>query len=110
MDLSLMYPSDWLAAADLKGDTPVTVESVKQEQLQMEDGSKTDKWVLSFVGCTKRVVLNKTNAKLIASSTGERDGDNWVGKQITLYPTQCRAFGETVPCIRVRAPKSGGMR
>jgi hypothetical protein len=52
------------------------------------------------------MVMNKTNAKLIASHYGD-DTDNWTGKEITLYPTTCQAFGETVPCIRVRGKKGG---
>ena len=48
-------------------------------------------------------VLNKTNAKLIAKHLHEPKAINWPGAKITLSPETCEAFGEMVPCIRVKA-------
>jgi phage-related protein len=47
-------------------------------------------------------VLCKTTANQIAESLTEKKAVKWAGRQITLYPTQCEAFGKTVDCIRVR--------
>ena len=49
------------------------------------------------------MVLNKTNAGIIAKLYGT-DTDAWVGKKIVIYATTCKAFGETVECVRVKAP------
>lgn len=107
-DISVMFPNDYLAAADLQGkDCEVTIESVTQEALKTTDGQSEDKWILRFVGKRKKMVCNKTNAKLIAAYLNERDSDNWPNKSIILYPTTCQAFGKTEPCIRVRPPKGG---
>jgi hypothetical protein len=46
-------------------------------------------------------VLNRTNAKRIAKLYGP-DTDKWLGKPITLYPSECDFGDETVPCLRVR--------
>ena len=45
--------------------------------------------------------LNSTNCKTIAAMYGN-DTANWIGKRITLYPTQTSFGSETVDCIRVR--------
>jgi len=98
----LMFPTEFLAAEDLGGkDYDVTIESVQAESLRTTDGA-ADKFTIRFKGARKRLVLNKTNAKLIAAATGQPEARKWPGKRITLYPTNCQAFGETVTCIRVR--------
>lgn len=98
----LMFPTEFLASEDLGGkDFDVTIESVQAESLRTTDGA-TDKFTVRFKGARKRLVLNKTNAKLIAMATGEPEARKWPGKRITLYGTTCAAFGETVTCIRVR--------
>jgi len=47
------------------------------------------------------VVLNKTNAKIIASLHGN-ETDDWPGKKIILYATEVDFRGEIVDAIRVR--------
>jgi len=97
-----MFPTEFIACEDLCGkDVTVTIEAVRSEQLRTTEGTE-QKYTIRFVGKTKRLVLNKTNAKLIATATGIAAADKWKGQRITLYGTQCAAFGATVPCIRVR--------
>ena len=49
----------------------------------------------------KKLWCNKTNGRTIAKLYGKTE--NWIGKRITLFPTDTRgAGGQTVPCIRVR--------
>ena len=110
MHVSLMFPSDYLCAADLnEKDFPLTVESVTQKDLRMDDGSSEPKWIIAFVGATKTLVLNKTNAKMISSIHGT-ESEGWVGKEVTLFPTTCQSFGATVECIRVRGVHGGGLK
>lgn len=96
----LLFPSKYVAACDLKGDTTVTIESLKINQLETENGPE-DRPVMRFRKHTKGMVLNKTNAKKIAKLYGPETND-WVGQRIILFPTTCEAFGDTVECIRVR--------
>ena len=96
MRINDLYPSKYLRAGDLDGDTPVTMKSLILEEI---NGEK--KPVLYFEEPLKPMVLNKTNGKTIANLHGS-ETDNWPGKRIILYPTEVDFRGETVDAIRVR--------
>ena len=99
-----MFDSRWLYAHDLNGkDVTLTISKVEKGELLNQDQKTEHKPVLSFVEpkSNKRLVLNKTNAKTVATLYGN-SVSGWVGKRITLYPTTTRAFGQTVDCIRIR--------
>lgn len=113
MDVRLLYPSLYLGSADLHGkDVPLTIRRVVVEELKTERGP-TKKPIVYFVETKaaaekagtpekeKRLVMNKTNAMVIASMHGN-ELDNWPGKRVTLYPTKAEAFGKSVDCIRIR--------
>lgn len=102
MHYRLMYPSEYLNAADLHGkDATVTIEKVAIESVPGVDGAKKDKPVVWFRGAKKRFPLPKTCAKALAKSYGN-ETDGWVGKKCVIYPTTCMAFGQEVECIRIR--------
>jgi len=103
----LMFPSMWLTSEDLGGrEATVTIAGIEMQSLKREGGGPESKPVMSFAGKKKRLVLNKTNARAIAAIHGS-NADKWRGQQITIYPSTCEAFGETVTCIRIR-PKANG--
>lgn len=92
----------YLCAYMLKGnDTTVEIETVGVEEVVGDGGRKENLPVLHFKGAKKGMVLNKTNAKQIAKLHG-KDTDGWVGKKITLFPTETQLKGEDVECIRIR--------
>jgi hypothetical protein len=64
--------------------------------------ARHDRIMADFDKTEKLFVLNKTNANAIAEALGEKKAVNWTGKRITLFPTQCDAFGKTADCIRVK--------
>lgn len=106
----LMHPTNYVKAWDLNGkDVTVIISGIYEEHLVMQGGKKEVKPALTLRSRAgralgKKLVLNKTNAKLIAAATGERLVERWVGREITIYPTTCKgAKGEEVECIRVRA-------
>lgn len=102
MDYRLLFPNDYIAAHDLRGkDVVKTVKSVTLEKLRMSGGRVEKKPVVLFSDTPKKLVLNKTNAKLIAAQHGS-DTDKWSGKKITLYPTTTLFGTATVDCVRVR--------
>jgi len=68
-------------------------EIKKQPRLELQD-SKGQKVPLPLL-------LNKTNAKTIARLYGNNPAA-WIGKLITLFPSQTSVGGEDVDCIRVR--------
>ena len=101
----LMYPSEYLNAADLQGkDVRVTIERIALEDVPGADGTKKKKPVVYFKGAHKRLPLPKTCAKVLAGAFGN-DTDEWVGKTVTVFPTECMAFGQQVECVRIRNPK-----
>lgn len=99
MKVSEMYPSRWLAAADLKGQRlDVVVDRIEMEDL----GEGTSKPVLYFRGKKKGLVLNKTNSIAIASVLGD-DTTAWAGHTVTLFAQMVTFKGQTVPAIRLIA-------
>lgn len=99
MDINSLFPSNYLKAADLKGAArQVTIESVAVEDM----GQGEKKPVLKFAGVPTGLVLNKTNAQMIAAHFGT-ETTSWTGKQIELYPDKVPFQGRIVDAIRVRA-------
>jgi hypothetical protein len=98
----LLYPSKYLTAEDLKGkDTTVTIAKVLREDLMVKGGKPKKSVTVYFEKATKALVCNVTNADSIAHLHGKR-AEDWVGKQITLYPTKTTFGREPVSCVRVR--------
>jgi len=100
MNINEIYQSnsDYLKADDIKGKGDVTVQIEGIGTKDFDDGSKL---VLSFVGKEKSLVLNKTNASIIAEMLGN-DTDDWPGGNIDLYAARVEFSGKIVDAIRVR--------
>ena len=112
------FEGNFLDATDIlhRGDTTVTIESVSAPNTETDSQKKRiDKAIVAFAGCKKRLILNKTNAKIIGMHHGQKASE-WVGKKITLTVRFLeKAFGQTnVPVIRVVPPPTSpltfGMR
>ncbi len=98
MILDQMFPSKWLKASDLQGQTiPVVITRVVVEDI----GDEAGKPIAYFQGRDKGLILNKTNAMSIGLVHGQ-DTDGWIGKTIELFPAVVMYQGQNVPCIRVR--------
>lgn len=80
-----------------------TIDKVNLENV-MNPASYKKEWksVMSFVGGKKRLILNATNLKAIASWHGN-DPHKWNGKEIHMFRTLTNLKGETVECIRIQA-------
>lgn len=112
--LELVYPSEYVKSADLKGrDVTVIIEDVRRESLVMVGGKKDRKAVISMRARNrdgspgqvlgKRWVVGKTVLRQIGATLRSVLMDEWIGKEVTLYPTTCRGKeGKEVECIRVR--------
>jgi hypothetical protein len=112
--LELVYPSEYVKAADLKGrDVTVIIHDVTKENLVMVGGKKDRKAVVTMRARNKdgtpgqvlgkRWVVGKTVLRQIGASTKSNIIDEWIGREVTLYPTTCRGKeGKDVECIRVR--------
>lgn len=100
MKMSEAFPSKYLKAADLNGRA---VRAIIDNCTYEDMGDGTSKPVLSFRGQKKGLVLNKTNAAMIASSYGD-DSDAWRGRELEIYPDKTSMQGRIVDCLRVRVP------
>lgn len=103
MNIDAAFPSKYLKAADLGAARPVvTIASVSMEEVG------DDKLpVLKLVGKDKAIVLNRTNANMIAEIAGTSETDAWRGVRIQLYATKTDFGGKRVDCVRIEMPTSG---
>ena len=104
MKVNELFPSKYLRASDLDGDTVVTIKSLMVEEIGGER-----KPVMYFPEIAQGLVLNKTNTGIIASLY-DNETDNWPGRKIILYSTEVDFRGEIVDAVRVRRqiPEDGG--
>ena len=114
MDITLCFPSLYLAGDDLNGeDCGVTIRKVSVDELKRTDGATEKKPCLYFeealakakadgdANQEKRMVLNKTNAMRLKAVHG-KETDGWVGKRITLTTEKVDAFGQLWNALRVK--------
>ena len=103
MNIDQSFPSNYVKASDLNGKPSLlTIRTCVLEELG-QGRDKEKKPVLYFSKGPKGLVLNVTNARVIAKAYGD-DTANWTGKQIEIYPTQVEFRGDLVDAIRVRIP------
>lgn len=102
MNINDIYTSQFLKAADLNGRTVrVVIENVRSEPM----GDGKNKLLLTFVGKSKGMLLNRTNAANIAMAFGP-ETDNWIGGEIELFPQMVDFKGQMQPAIRLRIPEA----
>lgn len=104
--MDTVYGGDYLKAADLPEGARVVVrvESVTVAEVGNEGEPKETKLVLRFVGKAKTLVLNVTNANMMAEISGSRDYDTWLGHSAILYRTMTDFAGKRVPALRLDHP------
>lgn len=91
------FPSTYLKAADLGGrKIRLVIENVDYETV-----GDSQKPVVKFKGKDKGLVLNKTNAMMIASAYGP-ETDDWLGKEIALVSEKVAFQGEIKDALRVK--------
>ena len=99
MDINAMFPSKYLKAHDLKGrSVKCIIDKVEAEEVNQGEEPLP---VLYFRGKDKGVVLNKTNANMIASVHGT-ETDTWPGAEVILYADKTTFAGRIVDCIRIK--------
>lgn len=96
MNINEVFPSKYLKTSDLNG------KSVKLiiDRIELEEIGDGKKPVLYFSGKNKGLVLNKTNANIIAGSYSPNT-DGWVGKEIRVYPSKVNFNGQMVDALKV---------
>jgi hypothetical protein len=81
----------------------MTISDVKVEELVNNRGENS-KPVVYFKERDKGLILNKTNARVIAALYGP-ETDDWIGERITLYAERGTWFGKSGYAVRVNEHK-----
>lgn len=98
---------DYLGSHNLeKGEEMLlTIAKFEGEEMVVKVGSNTNekvpKPVLYFVEDVPKMILNMTNANMIASLYGTHPAQ-WIGKQIQVYAMKGRFFGKEQEALRIR--------
>ncbi len=99
MDILNAFPGKYRKATDYPEPAIETIDKVYNELVGQD---KDQKPVIYFKGGDKRgVVLNKTNANVLADLHG-RDTAKWKGKEVELYATKVQFGADMVDSIRMR--------
>ena len=98
--------SNFLKKEDCGQGILVTIKEVVQENVAKEGAPEELRWCVFFGECEKPMVLNSTNAQLIAQITGQQTTEAWTGHRVVLYNDPAISFqGKITGGIRVRAPR-----
>lgn len=101
MNVNDLFPSRFVKAHDLGGkQVTVTIRDATLEDVG-HGAEKERKLALAFEKATKQMLLNRTNAMIIASMYGP-ETDAWKGKSITIYSARVKAFGAWHDALRVK--------
>jgi len=96
------YDYRFIAGEDLDGkEVTVTIDKVGIDEA-FNGREKEDVVVVSFKEADKMMVLNKTNAKVIAKIAGSQNVEDWTGTKIILRPQMVNAFGQQTLAVRVK--------
>ena len=108
-NLSDIKSSKFLKKEDVGVGVLVTIRGVGQENIAKEGAEAENKWCVYFSEFEKPLVLNSTNAQMIAKITGHEDNieNTWPGAKIVLYDDpNVQYAGKITGGIRIRAPKT----
>jgi hypothetical protein len=103
MNILQEFPSAYLKALDYPMPTVEVIDQVKREVVGQE---RENKPVLYFDGHDRGVVLNKTNATMLATLHGP-ETKAWKGQRVEVYKEAVAFQGKIVDSIRLReAPEA----
>lgn len=98
MSFDQLVPSEskYLSKGDVGEDGLIlTVKGFRYESVKGDDGDE-DKMVLLFVEDVKPMIMNRTNAQLMAIATGANKAGDAVGKQVVVFNDPTVSFGGKV--------------
>lgn len=103
MNINNEFPSKYLKAGDLNGKSvKVIMDRVAKEKM-----GEDNKLVLYFKGKEKGMVLNKSNAQMIAAVYSP-ETEGWSGKEIRLYAGKVNFNGQMVDSLKVEVIPPAG--
>lgn len=96
--ISQLFVSKWLAASDLPHPVTVTISAANVESLRQQDGTSEPKLILTFEKATKKMVVNATQAKVLAAALGDMFGD-WPGGRVKLAAGRAQNGRDTIVVV-----------
>jgi len=106
VNFNTLKNSKFLTKEDVTPDLLVTVATCVEQNVAKENDTPEMKYTLTFHEADKPLVLNFTNASLMAHITGQDDTDNWIGHKVVLYNDPTIMFaGNMTGGIRIKAPQ-----
>jgi hypothetical protein len=106
MHISQFSDSKFLRKANVDPPVLATIGNLEQVDVSMDGEPAKLKWALHFEELDKPLIINSTNAALIAKIAGSEDTEQWTGHKIVLFHDPNISFGgKLVGGIRVRPPK-----
>jgi len=106
MKINEMLNSRFLKQTDIDGDTTVTIQAVKKDNIARDDQPEDIKPVCKFREYEKPMILNTTNTKRLFAFLG-KESDDWIGKKVVLYrDEEVEYSGQITGGLRIRALKT----
>lgn len=106
MNVNQLRESNFLKKEDAGGGILCTIKGLSQENVAKMGADPEMKYAIHFDEYEKPMILNSTNAQLIAKITGSDETEDWPGHKIVLYNDPSVSYGgKVIGGIRVRAPK-----
>ena len=110
-DFERLFDQNFLRWFHLNG-KPALLEitGIERKELTLRGGAKKKSPVISLkqiqgaIESVKPLVMNRTNMEELSTFLGRKPSD-WIGKQFVAFQDETKLKGESVPCIRLRAPK-----
>ena len=98
VDINSLYPSKYLKSSDFTQPRQMTVARLAQEEVGQDKELKT---ILFLNESQQGIVLNKTNAKMMAHLFGS-ETDNWANQRIEIFSEPKTFGGNVVDGISIR--------
>lgn len=106
MHIAKLKDSRFLKKEDVGRGALLTIVEGREENIAMEGQPADMRFCLYFRETEKPLILNSTNAQIIAAFLGSEETNDWNGRQIVLYADPNVSFGgKLVGGIRARAPR-----
>lgn len=98
-----LFTGKYLASPDLgKNEPTVKIERITSELVKDEEKrTERHRWIAFFAGKDKGMLLNRSNAILIAAICKSDKTEDWIGHRITIGVREVKMGGETVDGLRV---------
>ncbi len=106
-NINTLKESRFLKKEDCGPGILVTIRGDEMINVAQEGAPEEHKLCLRFDETDKPMVLNSTNAQIIARIVGSDETENWVGHKVVLYNDPGVSFGgKVLGGIRARAPRN----